>query len=354
MLAQNILTLKLVRLNSDDSWSFKQDGLCVVLARAGAGHYAIGSVIQPFAPGDVLVVKGPASMRLHTATRAELIFSCFALRLEHLYPLFAGPEISRLEGLEDSLHQPRHFPAALPLAKQCHRLIEEVPPQANLDHRSQLLRVISLILTEEFKTVHERRAGTLGVEEHLLQIFERLSADELLTVSVGDLAAKFNCSRRHLNRLFHQYFGFSVASLRMEMRLLKAVSLLRDANAKIINVAEQCGFNHLGLFNTCFKRRFGVSPGQWRKQALQADTPTTTAPPADSACPLHSKGLCPLTGATPEIGDATPTVPTAQTVSSLLPPGLARSSAGSFTPNAKISATALSALSHNGGTKMTL
>jgi AraC-like DNA-binding protein len=351
MLAQNVLTLKLVRLNADDSWSFKQDGLCVVLAKAGAGHYAVGSVIQPFAPGDVLVVKGPTSMRLHTAARAEIIFSCFALRLEHLYPLFAGAEISLLESLDDSLHQPRHFSAALPLAKQCHRLIEEVTPQANLDHRSQLLRVISVILTEEFKSVHERRAGTLGVEEHLLQIFERLSADELLTISVGDLATKFNCSRRHLNRLFHQYFGFSVASLRMEMRLLKAVSLLRDASAKIINVAEQCGFNHLGLFNTCFKRRFGVSPGQWRKQALQADTPTTTAPPTDSACPLHSKGLCPLTGATPGIGGADPA---AQTLSSLLPAGLARSPAGSSAANSKISATALSALSQNGGAKMTL
>jgi len=72
---------------------------------------------------------------------------------------------------------------------------------------------------------------------------------------------------RHLNRLFHQYFGFSVGALRMEMRLLKAVSLLRDVNAKVINVAAQCGFNHLGLFNTCFKRRFGVTPGCWRKQA---------------------------------------------------------------------------------------
>jgi AraC-like DNA-binding protein len=55
----------------------------------------------------------------------------------------------------------------------------------------------------------------------------------------------------------------------MEMRLLKAISLLRDRDAKVINVAEQCGFNHLGLFNTCFRRRFGTSPGQWRKAASE-------------------------------------------------------------------------------------
>jgi AraC-like DNA-binding protein len=124
--------------------------------------------------------------------------------------------------------------------------------------------------------------------------------DQLLGLSIEELAARFGCSRRHLNRLFHHYFGFSVGALRMEMRLLKAVSLLRDVNAKVINVAAQCGFNHLGLFNTCFKRRFGVSPGCWRKQAALEKSRPATVPGEDSACPLQAKGLCPLVAGKPE------------------------------------------------------
>lgn len=299
MFAQDYLILKLVRVDSQEVWSYKQDGFCVLLANAGTGQYSVGNLVQPFGSGDILVLKGPTEVRIQAAAGKELIFSCFALRLEHLYPLFGSAEIAQLETVAEALHRARHVPATQPLAKQCHRLVEEVTPQATLDHRSQLLRIAAVILSEEFKKHHERRAGSLGVEEHLLQIFEGLSAEELLTISVGDLAAKFSCSRRHLNRLFHQYFGFSVSSLRMEMRLLKSISLLRDTNAKIINVAEQCGFNHLGLFNTCFKRRFGLSPGQWRKQAVEAENPPLAAgPPSPSGpCPLHSKGLCPLTGA---------------------------------------------------------
>ena len=113
----------------------------------------------------------------------------------------------------------------------------------------------------------------------MMQVLEELSITELLTFSVGDMAQKFSCSRRHLNRLFHQHFGCSVASLRMELRLMKALSLLRDPNVKIINVAEQCGFNHLGLFNACFKKRFGNTPGQWRKG------------PSDGENPIHDNGL---------------------------------------------------------------
>ena len=119
------------------------------------------------------------------------------------------------------------------------------------------------------------------------------------------MAGKFGCSRRHLNRLFHQHFGVSVAALRMEMRLLRAVALLRNPDAKVINVAEECGFNHLGLFNICFKRRFGTSPGQWRKKAVPKEDRPSGLGGASPDCPLRVNGLCPWTGQ-PEHRDAAP------------------------------------------------
>ena len=130
----------------------------------------------------------------------------------------------------------------------------------------------------------------------MIQVFEKLSSAELLKLSVDELAAKFSCSRRHLNRLFHQHFGLSITALRMEIRLLKAVSLLRNPREKVINVAEQCGFNHLGLFNTCFKRRYGTSPGQWRKLSLGGESALARKAEGKPACPLHANGLCPWGG----------------------------------------------------------
>lgn len=295
MLAQDYFTLRLVRLKAAEGWSLKRDGLCVLFPKGGEGSFINDSSIQRLAAGDVLVANSSTGIELR-AHDGDLVFWSFSLRLDHLYPLFAGNEISLLETVTKTFDAAKLIPGALPLAKQCHRLIEDISPHFNLEHRSQLLRVASAILTEEFKHAHEHRSGALGVEAHLVQIFEGLSAEELLTISVGDLATKFNCSRRHLNRLFHQYFGFSVAALRMEMRLLKAISVLRDANTKVIHVAEQCGFNHLGLFNTCFKRRFGMSPGQWRKQAVQGNGHTPETDALHNACPLHTKGLCPWTG----------------------------------------------------------
>jgi AraC-like DNA-binding protein len=296
MFDQDYFALRLVRLKSLEEWTSQKEGLCFIFPKGGVGQYDNGSAAQRLVPGDVLVWEGSPGGRLCVPKGAEMVFWSFFLRLEHLLPLFAGNEISLLQEITGNFKGSKLFPAATALAMKCHRLMEEVPSQLDLEQRGHLLRVAAAILNEEFRAAHHQRVSLGQVEERVIRVFEQLSVDQLLGLSVDELAAKFGCSRRHLNRLFHQYFGFSVGALRMEMRLLKAVSLLRDIDAKVINVAAQCGFNHLGLFNTCFKRRFTVSPGRWRKQAALGKIRPATVPGDDSACPLQVKGLCPLVG----------------------------------------------------------
>jgi len=296
MFDQDYFALRLVRLKASEEWSSQNKGLCFIFVKGGVGQYVNGPATQRLATGDILVWEDGQGGRLSVSKGAEMIFWSFSLRLEHLLPLFAGNEISLLQKITGNFKGSKLFPASTALAIKCHRLIEEVPSQSDLEHRSHLLRVTAAILNEEFKAAHHQRAGLGQLEDRIIRVFEELSVGQLLGLSVGELSGKFGCSRRHLNRLFHHYFGFSVGALRMEMRLLKAISLLRDIDAKVINVAEQCGFNHLGLFNTCFKKRFGISPGRWRKQAAQGKIRPAAVPGGDSACPLKVKGLCPLVG----------------------------------------------------------
>ena len=298
MLSQEHLTLRLVRLKPSEKWIHRANGLSFVFPNGGGGKYVSTAVTQRLMPGDVLVLNGTPEGEggLCADEGGEMVFWFFAVNFEHLFPLFAGNEICLLQNVIEGFKGTKLYGASSPLAGECHKLLAEVPPQFNLDHRSQLLRVVAAILGVEFKTAQPYRVGFVRAEEHMIQVFEKLSANELLSLSVGELAARFGCSKRHLNRLFHQHFGFSVAAMRMEMRLLKAASLLRNPDTKVINAAEQCGFNHLGLFNTCFKRRFGASPGRWRKMPAQAEGQSVHPVNDSLVCPLRSNGLCSLAG----------------------------------------------------------
>jgi len=299
MTTHDFLSLRLIRLKSLERWSSEGDGLSFIFPKGGLGKFERNSIVQPLAPGDVLVIDSAAVGNLSVAKDEEFVFRCFSICSEHLFPLLATKEISLLQSVTAGFSTNRHYSATNPVAVECHALLGEVSPQFNFTHRSQLLRIVAAIMSLEFKNARPQETGFIRIEEHLSQTLEKLSVADILHLPVATLAERFGCSQRHLNRLFHQHFGLSVGALRMEMRLLKAVCLLRDPNTKVIHVAEQCGFNHLGLFNVCFKRRFGVSPGQWRKFPSDTKAATDNNLKGDAHCSMRSMGLCPWIGVSP-------------------------------------------------------
>jgi AraC-like DNA-binding protein len=313
MLSQSYLSLRTGRLKPSEKWMCEGDELLLVFPKAGVGQFTAHTGNFRVTAGDAVILNGRVGSKLSALADGELIYSWFYIALENLFPLFTAREIPLLQNIPHEFRSPRVYQSVHPLTTQCHQLLADIAPQCDLDHRSQLLRVVALLLSGEFKSSQQRPPNSsASAENHLVQVFERLSSHELLNLSIDELAQKFSCSRRHLSRLFHQHFGLSVASLRMEMRLLKASSMLRDPSVKVINVAEQCGFNHLGLFNTCFKRRFNMTPGQWRNAQSEKNQTGKSAKMEDT-CPLRLTGLCPWHGNTADGGSSADSAATGKT-----------------------------------------
>lgn len=299
MLTQNYLTLQTGRLKPSEKWACEGDDLFLLFPETGTGQISAFSSNFRVASGDMIAMSGRSAGKLVAqdgGAATELVFKWFAVSLDSLFPLFSPAEVSFLQNVTQEYRSPKIFAKTNPVAVGCGKLLREVEDKLDLIHRSQLLKVVAALLSSELNVWQQKQGGANdNADDHMLRVFEQLSSHELLNLSVEELADKFGCSRRHLSRLFHQRFGVSVAALRMEMRLLKASSLLRDPGVKIINVADQCGFNHLGLFNTCFKRRFGLTPGVWRN-TLHEKTQADAVRPLAEICPLQTSGICPLTG----------------------------------------------------------
>jgi len=297
MLNLDFLNLNCVKLQAPEEWTQKGQHLLFLFPTAGGGKWlGEGWSSRPIAAGDVLVLNAASGGKLCAGDDGMVEFSCFSLSLEQFYPLFESGEICLLDGIANGFRSSKIYPAGSAVAQECHRRLSRVPSESGLDQRSSLLQVATGILAHEFKMAKGERAAFVRPEQHVAQMFTELTSLELINLSVVELAKKFGCSRRHLNRLFHLQFGVSFSALRMEMRMLRSVTLLRDPEAKIIRVAEDCGFNQVGLFNICFKRRFGTSPGQWRKQFLKADHDREQPKSIATACPLNVKGFCPVAG----------------------------------------------------------
>lgn len=292
------LTLHLRRLKPTQAWTDEAEGLHFLFLTGGTAVCAWGHSSQRLGSGDVLVLRGGTGCRLSPANGSDIVFWSFSANLEHLFPLCGPAELGLVQSVMDGFRSPKHYYAANPATGHWHRLVHDTPPQFSLEHRGQLLRVAGAVLSEELKTLRAPAGRYVSAAESATTALEQLSADEILSLSVPELAARFHCCPRQLNRIFHAHFGLPVGALRMEMRLLKAVSLLRNRDYKVCHVAEQCGFSHLGLFSICFRRRFGASPSQWRKTFVESESPPPKFVEADPSCRLLANGLCPWSDAT--------------------------------------------------------
>lgn len=84
-------------------------------------------------------------------------------------------------------------------------------------------------------------------------------------LTLESLAKSLQVSPVYLSRTFKQELGTSFVTLITKMRITKAIRLLNSTNLKVIEIAEQVGYESQHYFSTAFKKSVGVSPIQYRK-----------------------------------------------------------------------------------------
>ena len=80
-------------------------------------------------------------------------------------------------------------------------------------------------------------------------------------------------ARASLHERFVHFLGQPPMQYLTQWRMQLASGLLRDTNAKLIDVALDVGYESEAAFSRAFKRVAGVSPGAWRK--LKREKPET-------------------------------------------------------------------------------
>jgi two-component system, response regulator YesN len=89
-----------------------------------------------------------------------------------------------------------------------------------------------------------------------------------LTLTQQKVADKVFVSAPYLSNLFKLEKGLNFGDYLLELRITKAMELLRDQNAKVYKVAESVGYSNPQYFGVCFKKYTGHTPGEYRKSVL--------------------------------------------------------------------------------------
>lgn len=150
-----------------------------------------------------------------------------------------------------------------------YNVVKEIVERPHLDissevyRRSQALRFLSLAIESNEKRQNVR-SGLEAVD--YVDYAVRYIRSNYAHTSVGDVVRYIGVSRSHFTSIFKKRMLMSPQEFLMQVRMNKSEKLLTQTDAPVHVVAGEVGYEDQLAFSKAFKKRFGLSPDQYRKK----------------------------------------------------------------------------------------
>ena len=164
--------------------------------------------------------------------------------------------------------QNRPFPVLDP--DYCHNLFQLLTwEHMQDDYETVVAQLMSLLFRKlsagiDQSGVSDYRLELAALRRHILNQPRR-------HWNVEDMAAQLHISAGYLQLLYKRQFGVSCMDDVIVSRIRLARDYLAHTNLRVLEIAALCGYNSPEHFSRQFHKICGMSPGQYRKNAMQAD-----------------------------------------------------------------------------------
>ena len=144
--------------------------------------------------------------------------------------------------------------------------MKSVIASSGYDERRLMAILFELILT--VAKLPEVSPQSMSEREELAASVRQYIDDRLTErFSLDDIAEHFHVSKRHMLRVFKERFGVTPGAYHSEIRLVAAERYLVETQLSIGDIASVLGFADQSFFSTAFKKKYGVYPTAFRKDA---------------------------------------------------------------------------------------
>ncbi|MCI5700796.1 MAG: AraC family transcriptional regulator [Lachnospiraceae bacterium] len=130
--------------------------------------------------------------------------------------------------------------------------------------KSALLDMVALL--EEKNLIDDRIKEKDYRAEYLKIILEYIRIHYGQKIRIRDMAGLVSMNEQYFCRFFKKMLGKTPVEYLNEYRIEKAKEELIYRNDAIMNIAMDCGFNHMGNFISVFRKREGCLPSEYRKR----------------------------------------------------------------------------------------
>ena len=259
-------TLQELTMPPSAEWSLGPGWVMARVATGAAYWLQRNAPARDLGPGNVILTAHGGQCSLRASQLGPLKIQFFVIEPSSLNGLLTLAESRQLETkFNGKTPYFLVFNSDERVANEFAQIVDE-PQSTVFSRRCLLLQLWADAVSNLLAVPAIEPANPEDLHERFRRMVGEMLETELSDYSLSDLAGRLGSSKRHFRRLYLKEFGVPLQERQIELRLLRARYLLKNSDKKIINVACDSGFKHLGQFNAKFKKRFGMTPNQWRHQ----------------------------------------------------------------------------------------
>lgn len=240
---------------------------------SGHANHVVSDDVYPLSAGDVLVVSSGIPHAIKGAK--ELVFYNISFLPHVLLPymddlkLLAG--FHALFMLDDNqTNQP--YKSRFCLSGKDLEHAERICSIMNKEYAkgtagfrtaiSASLTSLVLLLSRCYELDTDMLSSNINQISYVTAFIEN---NYIYDLDLDTLAEKSKMSVRHFCRIFKSLHGQSPMDYIITLRLNHAASLLKTGSQSISDIAFETGFSDSSYFSQMFKKKFGISPKDYRK-----------------------------------------------------------------------------------------
>lgn len=118
---------------------------------------------------------------------------------------------------------------------------------------------------EFMKLIHEKIVHTFGKNELVEQVIFYLETHYTEDISLTDVASKFFVVPNYVAKKFKEKKNITAMQYLENYRMQKAEELLKKTDLSVSKIAGRVGYNDANYFTRAFKKKYKMSPREFRK-----------------------------------------------------------------------------------------
>ncbi|NPV43657.1 MAG: response regulator [Firmicutes bacterium] len=132
----------------------------------------------------------------------------------------------------------------------------------DIKSRDELKSWVEIILTKLVEMVNNNRDS---FKQKTINKSLNYIRENYRDITLGKVSSFVHLSPYYLSRLFKNEVGCTFIEYVTNLRLEQAKKMLKSTSDSIVDIARKIGYSEPGYFSKVFKKKFGISPNEYRK-----------------------------------------------------------------------------------------